>query len=224
MRNLSVSGVCLGLCLSAGIAGAGVVYGQVDTFDSSTMDWSSTFGTPTTNWVSGGGPGGVGDAYMKVQTNGASSGSGSRLGAWNDDQWSGDYLGQGVTKIQMDIAGFTGPGAELRLVFLSNTGSQYTSLDSQFVPTDGVWRTYTFDISEDALLFLSGVLGYDDSFADMGRMQLRHQPGDPAGFGGAPAYNGSIGVDNIRAVPGAGVLPGVMGGLVLSVRRRRRAR
>jgi len=214
--------VSLVICCGVGAASAGVVGGQVDTFDSDTMGWGNTFGAPTTSWAASGGPGGAGDAYLAIETNGSSSGPGSRLGAWNGVRWSGDFIGEGVTRIQMDIAGFVGPGAELRLQFLSNVGSQFTSLNSVFVPTDGVWRTYTFDISEAAMFQTGGVSGYAASFADITRMHLRHQPGAPGGFGSPPAYDGRIGVDNVRAVPGPAGLGVLSIGLVAACRRRRR--
>lgn len=212
--------VPLVMSVSAGMASAGVVGGQVDTFDSDTMGWSNTFGAPTTSWTDSGGPGGAADSYLTIETNGSSSGPGSRLGAWNGIQWAGDFFGQGITRIEIDIAGFEGPGAELRLQFLSNVGSQFTSLNSVSVPTDGVWRTYTFDIAEDAMFQTGGASDYATSFGDITRIHLRHQPGDPAGFGAPPAYDGRIGIDNVRAVPGPAGL-GVLSAGLLAFRRVR---
>jgi len=212
----------LGLVCVVGPAGANIVAGQVDTFDADTMGWNNTFGQTTTFWSNSGGPGGAADPYMTIQTNGSPSGPGSRLGSWNGVQWAGDYSGQGITTVQVDMAGFVGPGADIRLFFLSNSGSQFTTIESQFVPTDGVWRTYTFDISEAAMVRTGGTPDYAVSFIDIGRMHLRHQPGEPGGLGIPPAYDGRIGVDNIRAIPAtpaAGVL--AMALLGCSSRRRR---
>ncbi|MEM9374487.1 MAG: hypothetical protein AAGA55_12665 [Planctomycetota bacterium] len=208
---------------SAGSASANVEGGQIDTFESDVAGWSNTFGAPTTSWTASGGPGGAADAYMTIETNGSPSGPGSRLGAWNGIQWSGDYVGQGITQIRIDIAGFEGPGAELRLQFLSNVGSQFTSLNSVFVPTDSVWRTYTFDISENGMFQTGGASDYADSFADVTRMHLRHQPGAPGGFGSPPAYDGRIGIDNVRAVPGPAGLGVLSSGLLAGFWRGRRA-
>ncbi len=203
---------------------ASVVFGQVDTFDSSTMGWGNSAGSPTTQWISGGGPGGAGDGYLQMQSSGASGGSGSRLGAWNDAQWSGDFLAAGVTAITMDIAGFVGATTEMRLLFISNSGSMFTSTLSHQIASDGVWRTYRFEITEDAMTQVGGIPGYDESITDIWRMHLRHQPGPPAGLGNAPAYTGRIGVDNIRAVPGAGVPAAFVAAGLAGSRRRRPAR
>tara|TARA_R110000782_G_scaffold57258_28_gene119842 strand:- start:10260 stop:10973 length:714 start_codon:yes stop_codon:yes gene_type:complete len=211
------------IAVASGWSSGSVVSGQVDAFDADVMGWTSSFGTPTSSWISGGGPGGVGDAYMQIRSSGASGGSGSRLGGWNGSQWSGDFYGQGVSAIRMDIAGFEGDATELRLMFISNSGSTYTSTLTQSIVSDAQWRTYTFDISEASLTPVGGSVGYADSFGDIWRMWIRHQPGDPAASGGAPAYPGRIGVDNIRAVPGiagAGVLG--VAGLMSGAKRRRR--
>lgn len=205
-----VASVCLGDLLT-----------QVDTFDSDTMNWDNTFGTSTTNWISTGGPGGDGDAFMKIGTNGQPSGAGSRLGAWNQVQWQGDYIGLGITAFQMDIAGFEGPGVELRMMFLSNLGSVFTMQNAVPVPTDGVWRTYTFDISEANMVQMSGTPPFDEAFTDVGRVFIWHQPGAPAGFGGAPAYDGWIGVDNIRVVPAVGAMPVLITAMAAGAVRRR---
>lgn len=216
-----LSGVVL--ATGAGWSSAGVVAGQIDTFDSDVMGWTSSFGTPTSSWIPGGGPGGASDPYMQIRSSGASSGSGSRLGGWNGSQWSGDFYGQGVSAIRMDIAGFEGDATELRLMFISNSGSTYASTLTQAVASDGVWRTYTFDISESAMTLVGGSVGYEGSFGDIWRMWIRHQPGPPASSGGAPAYPGRIGVDNIRAVPGiGGGLLFVAAGLTAGAGRRRR--
>ena len=49
--------------------------------------------------VSDGGPGGAGDAFLRVEGNGG-SGSGSNLVAFNTDQWSGDYVANNVLAIR----------------------------------------------------------------------------------------------------------------------------
>lgn len=209
------------LAMAAGGASASVVFGQVDTFDTGVMDWNNSFGQQTAAWINGGGPGGAADPYLQIRSSGASSGAGSRLGAWNDAQWTGDFLGQGITSIQVDIAGFEGAATELRLLFISNSGSTFTSTVSQSIASDGVWRTYVFDITPAGMTKVAGFPGYEESFSDIFRMHIRHQPGAPAPSGGAPAYPGRIGVDNIRAVPGVASL-GVIGVAgVLTGRRRR---
>lgn len=211
----------LALAVAAGGVSASVVFGQVDTFDDGVMDWNNSFGQQTAAWIAGGGPGGAADPYLQIRSSGASSGPGSRLGAWNDAQWTGDFLNQGITSVQVDIAGFEGTATELRLLFISNSGSTFTSTVSQSITSDGVWRTYSFDITAAGMTRVAGFLGYEESFNDIFRMHIRHQPGDPASSGGAPAYPGRIGVDNIRAVPvpGSLVLIGPVG-LVAGRRRR----
>ncbi len=217
--NIRIS--CVVVAVAAGIGSGSVVLGQVDTFDSGVMDWNNSFGHQTAAWIDGGGPGGASDPYLQIRSSGAASGPGSRLGAWNDAQWTGDFLAQGITSVRMDIAGFEGAGAELRLLFISNSGSTFTSTATHSVASDGVWRTYTFDISASGMTQVAGFAGYEESFGDIWRMHLRHQPGAPAPSGGAPAYPGRIGVDNIRAVPAVGSV-GLLGiAAVCSGRRRR---
>jgi hypothetical protein len=209
------------LALAVGGVSASIVLGQVDRFDAGVMNWNNSFGPQTASWIPSGGPGGAADAYLQIRSSGASSGAGSRLGAWNDAQWTGDYITQGITSIRMDIAGFEGAATELRLLFISNSGSTFTTTATQQIASDGVWRTYTFDITASAMTHVGGFFGYDESFHDIWRMHIRHQPGQPAATGGAPAYAGRIGVDNIRAVPGVAPL-GLLGMAGMLTGRRSR--
>jgi hypothetical protein len=95
--------------------------GQVDTFqDGTTMGWfvPGMSPNPPANSPTGG-PGGIGDAYLALSSNGG-MGPGGRLAVLNDSQWAGDYLAAGIVMISMDVQNF---------------GSRATTASSSATPT-----------------------------------------------------------------------------------------
>jgi hypothetical protein len=86
-----------------------VSVGQIDTFSSGVQGWSAGGGPlgqspPVPPAVVGtGGPGGVGDAFLQITSDG-NAGAGGRLVAMNIlGQWSGNYTAAGVTGIAMKL-------------------------------------------------------------------------------------------------------------------------
>jgi len=66
--------------------------------------------------VPDGGPGGAGDNYLQLTSNG-SDGSGGRLVAINVSQWAGDYVALGVTGISASLRNLGATDLSLRLYF-----------------------------------------------------------------------------------------------------------
>ncbi|MEZ6243214.1 MAG: hypothetical protein R3B57_09235 [Phycisphaerales bacterium] len=139
-------------------------------------------------------------------------------------QWTGDYLAAGVTSITMDVLNTTAGGEdlELRVMLFCDVGTVFTSTLATVVGVNDGWTTISFDISESALTRVSGSLSYDDSLTGVNRLLIRHQPGAPAGPGGAAELPGGLmGLDNIRAVPTPGAVAVFVLGGALAGRRRR---
>jgi len=212
--------VCLS-ALSAQPTRATIVNGQVDDFEDSTlMDWAG--GASPTN-ISTGGPAGAGDNYLQITSTGG-FGPGSRLAAYNDVQWTGDFTSAGVTSIDADVRNFgTTGGLQLRVLLFGNGGS-FTSTVALSVVNDGFWHHITLGLTAADLTAVDGANPIDlpMTLAGVSRLLIRHQSGAPGGtFDGTPIA-GRLGMDNITATPEPGSLSLLaFGGLALLFRHRR---
>ncbi len=188
--------------LVCGAAGAAVLHS--DNFDAAgTSGWSGgALGGQIVNRQAGGGPQGVGDPFLQLQT------SLSNLAVHNTlSSWTGDYTAAGAARVSVDLMNAVGSGQlSMRLVLFgpTSTGNRWTSSVAQEVPADGVWRTYEFSMTEDAVSLVLGAATYPAMMADIRQVMLRHDPGTPSS--GGSSVTATLGVDNVRlrAAPLAG--------------------
>ncbi len=159
------------------------------------MNW--TGGTGPTNMPDGG-PLGAGDRFMRLTSAGA-SGPGSRLGAFNASQWSGDYEGAGVTAIAVDLRNPTDKDLEIRAVLFSSEGARWTSTQAFLLPAQTDWTRTTFSLLESDLTLALGSTSYQALMANVQSFMLRHDSGAPDATG--EPIEAEMGVDNIEAVP-----------------------
>jgi hypothetical protein len=226
----------LALCLvglTAFSASAFAIPITPDTFeDGTTMGWGVPGPSPNPPFNSAnGGPGGAGDAFLRLIANG-SAGPGGRLVVINEAQWQGDYLAAGVTTIRMDVNNFTNTDLVLRLLFedfgavpgppvnlaLTTTGVA--------VPGGSGWMSVEFDLTN--LTTLIGTAA--GALSDVNALRIFHNPAaDFPGPGvGIPVIVAELGIDNIEALravpePGLGALL-LVAGAVAARRRYRRGR
>lgn len=186
-----------------------------DTFtDGTTMGWVG--GTTITNNT--GGPGGAADRFLRVDANGGGSGPGSKVASHNGDpRWIGDYLGSGVTALQCDMRNEGNAALEMRVV-LFGLGTRYTSVTSVNLPVGGAWQTVTFPVGQSSLTQVLGSVAYNDMITNVTGLMFRHDPGTPSSQGASA--DGTVGIDNVRAIPA----PGAMGVLLLGALASRRRR
>ena len=182
-----------------------VTIGQIQTFDDP-HNWvrgaGPVVGAPTPLPVELGGPGGPSDPYLQIAATGT-SGPGSRIGAQNLGDWSGDYIAAGVNRIRMDVRNFsTTDDLLLRLLFVDFGAmgpSNVAMTDRVEVPAGSGWQSIEFDITPSSLITIlgsaSGALQNTDEF------RIVHNPGDTFIPGSVPAVTATLGVDNINAVP-----------------------
>jgi len=184
------------LCVAAASHGQVSATNHDDFQDGTTQNWlNGGMATDPVN-VPTGGPAGAGDAYCQSSGTGI-PGPGGNPSMFNDTQWTGDYLAEGIVAITADIANFGPNEVDMRIVLHGPVTQRYTSTVSQTVPPDGVWRTYEFSILEKDLTSTVTRDGWQVTVENAVRLQFRNQSGTPTS-GGTPVL-ATVGYDNIRA-------------------------
>lgn len=206
------------LALCATPAVATIVFGQIDDFeDTTTMGWAG--GSGPTN-IPTGGPAGAGDHYLQLVATGG-SGPGSRIGSYNDNQWTGDYLAAGVTSIEADLRNFGTTGnLSIRLLMFGN-GGNFTSTIPFIVPNDGGWYHVVFGVTPADLTAVDGGFDVNATLSAASRLLIRHQVGAPGGSFAGTVIVGEMGMDNVTALPEPGTLGLLLLGGAALLRRRR---
>jgi len=200
-------------------AGAQIVNGQIDTFqDGTLMNWSG--GASPTN-IADGGPLGAGDRYLRLTSTGG-GGPGSKIASYNDNQWSGNFLAAGVTRVEADFLNLGNTTLELRLVLFRFNApiSRYTSVNAFVLAPGTGWQHAAFDLDAGSLVMVAGSASHAEALSDVGRMMFRHDSGTPSGTG-TPVV-GQLGIDNVRAVPEPATMLVLGVGMASLARLRRR--
>lgn len=103
----------LSMLLTTSFAFSQIAANQVDDFeDGTSQGW--TIGNPTLAGIlittpADGGPDGAGDGYFSYTTTGSSNGGGSKCLVYTRNvQWSGDFGGQNVVAIKLDVRAVSG--------------------------------------------------------------------------------------------------------------------
>ena len=192
--------------LLVGIGSAqAVTVGEIDTFSAGIEGWFAGGGplgqVPSVPpaVVSGGGPGGAGDNYMRITANGSAD-AGGRLVAMNGAQWAGNYGATGISSIAMDLRNLGASDLSVRLYFEDPIPgpplNEAVTTASVLLPAGGAWTHAVFSISPSSLTVLQGSATTLLSNTTIMRI-----------FSGAAAdfpperIAGSLGVDNIQAIP-----------------------
>ena len=199
--------------------------GQIDDFqDGTTQNWTNGNIPPAPPVVNilDGGPGGAGDHYIQVTSVGG-NGAGNRLTAFNRDQWLGDYLGQGVTAIEMDLKNFGDTQLSIRIAFKQEIGPGVPGYVSQAFTVDpGTgWQHVVFSLSMAAMIPINSPFDYNTFFSGNFE-EVRIINAVNPDLNGEPIV-AQIGIDNIHAVPEPSVLAlAGLGALSLVVWRARK--
>lgn len=214
----------IGLYAIAGVlllrsTAAGVMIGQIQTFDNSDNPWTQgggLGGAPATALpLALGGPGGPLDQYLLIESSGG-SGPGSRITAQNFNLWAGDYIAAGIGRIRMDVNNFSsGNDLVLRLLFVDFVGPAPENValtDSVTVPAGSGWQSIEFDISPASLITVLGSPAA--ALASTDELRIVHNPGTTFIPGEIPAIAGTLGVDNLNAVPEPGSAVLLLSGLL----------
>jgi hypothetical protein len=180
-------------------ASLGITLGQIDTFESgTTLSWISAG-----DLVDPGGPAGNSDHYLVVKS--GQSGADTRMQAFNQSQWLGNYLSAGVTGIAMDLNNDTFSAAlQIRLAIGdqangSNTTPGYASTNAFTLPNDNQWHHAIFLLDAGSLTAINSPKSLATDLANIVNLRvlssaLPSTNGDEVDFG-------YLGIDNIQAVP-----------------------
>lgn len=224
MQSFPTTALLVSLVAMASTAEA-VTLGQADTFSSAIDGWFAGGGPigavpPNPPTVVGtGGPAGAGDRYLSV-TGLGSDGPGGRLVAMNGAQWSGDYTAAGITAIAMDLNNFGPSDLVVRLFFedpQNGPPANQAVTPGVTLPAGSGWQHVLLPVLASDLTVLAG----DASVLLGNTTLLRIFHGPTAAFPG-PAVVGSLGIDNISAVPAPGALLLMLTGLAALAARAAR--
>lgn len=177
-----------------------MVFGQIDDFEGgTTQNWA--IGNMSSPFfpinIANGGPGGVGDGYLQLNSSGM-GGSGGKLVSFNDVQWTGNYIVGGITGIRMQLNNLGANPVSMRLAFGSIGGSGFSSSISVDLSPGSGWTEAFFAIGESAFVRLVGTETFQQAFADIVEIRILSAT--------APALSGdliaaTVGVDLIGAIP-----------------------
>jgi hypothetical protein len=215
--------IAFALLLFAGSAKA-IVIGQIDDFENGTLqDWGNggEAGVPPVLNINTGGPAGAGDNFMQVTSDG--SGVGQFLTVFNRSQWLGDYIGAGVTAIEMDLRNLGSVSLTIRLGFKDAAGPGGVGyLSSGFTLAAGSgWQHVVFLINPATLTAIGGPDAFNTFFtSDLQEMRIINETGTSNLTG--DAITGQLGVDNIHAVPEPSAAFLTVAGLLAFVVARRK--
>ena len=179
-----------------------VIVGQTDDFQDGTLaNWANGGqGAPPLMNIPTGGPGGAGDRYLQITSVGG-GGPGSRLTAFNRDQWLGDYIAAGVNGIDMDLLNTGTATLSIRIAFKQDTsGSAPGYLSAAFLlAPDSAWHHTLFSITPGTMIPIGSPEPFNTFFTNPAELRIINEVGT-TDLNGDPIA-AQLGTDNIRAVP-----------------------
>jgi len=186
--------------VAAPVARGAIVFGQVDTFNGGLAGWDEGASSPNPPTVAAnGGPAGAGDPFLQNASSGT-GGPGGRMVELNQDQWTGNYIAQHVTRIAFDVANFGQAPMAIR-VSLERlaTGTRYASTSALPLAVDGgLWHHMTFELTPSGLSSVVGPDSLATVLGDVGELRIVSATSAPNYIGDTVAA--VLGVDNIRAL------------------------
>ncbi len=224
MRNYRRKSVALPLALAvivlSPVAARAIAVGQMDTFqDGTSQGWQTGLG-PIPN-VASGGPAGAGDRYIQYSSSG-SAGANSRMVIFNAAQWLGDYVGAGVTRVEMDLNNFSTPTLSIRLAFFLDAGTGYVTTTPFALSGNSGWQHAGFDLVAGNFTAIGSPGDFNALLSNFSGQLRILSSGSPSLIGDTVAA--TVGYDNIQAVPEPGSLALAGGALLLLVGCCRRVR
>lgn len=215
-------------CIWPVTGNAQVILGQVDNFQNGTLqNWTNGFIATDPSNIPDGGPNGAGDRFLQVSS--GTFGGGARSIVFNNVQWTGNYLGAGVTRVEMDLKNFGASVLNMRYALRESNGPSFTpgyvTSVAFNLAADGQWHHAIFLLDNASLTPINSPAPLSTFLTAVGEARLLHSS-VPSLQG--DAANTQWGVDNITATTVAVpepttwlmIIAGFFGGLVWLVRLR----
>jgi hypothetical protein len=196
--------IVLEALLFAGSASA-IDLGQIDNFeDGTTQGWGNggAGGAPPVINVDTGGPGGVNDNFMQIESIGG-GGPGRFLVAFNQTQWIGNYIATGVASIEVDLQNLGSTELSIRLAFKEFAGfgaPGYLSSTAAVLAPGSGWQHVVFTIDVGSMIAIGGPAAFE-TFFSTGNAEMRIVNEVGTSNLNGDVIVGLLGVDNIQAVP-----------------------
>jgi hypothetical protein len=198
MRSVTSSSSAIVILLVIQLEGWCISVSESDTFSVNTENWQQ--GESASLRATTGGPGGAGDAFLRVTSDG--SGAHGKLVVFNRSQWAGSYSAAGVTSIGMAANNLGATDLRLRLALGTSSdpdtgGTWYSSLNPINLPAGSGWTNIQFPIGANDLTRVQGTGAYSTVMGSVAALRLLHAP---TASNRGPNIVATLGVDNIRAV------------------------
>jgi len=185
--------------------------------DGTLMSWAYAATSQLTN-VATGGPGGVGDHWLRLETDGVSS-PGGRPVITNGSQWAGNYVETNVETVEADFANFGSEDLHIRFALEGVDGEQFVTTAAILLPADGVWRHLAFELTAaDFTQVIGAPTSFADILVDVERIRFLIRELDPGWNGDELAT--VLGIDNIVNLPEPGTFLLLGAGLAMLARLR----
>lgn len=202
LASVASVAVLLGGFLAVPHQGGAASIAQIDDFqDGTTQGWITGGPNPNPPFNDDGGPLGAGDLFLRLSANGV-GGAGSKLAVFNGSQWTGDFLGAGISQIKADVNNFGPNDLELRLI-LEGAGGNFISASGTPVTAGSGWQSVTFLLTPGEL---TGGADVNATLGGVTNLWIQHNLGTVSQPGTAPVIEAELGIDNILAVPEPGTL------------------
>jgi len=184
------------LAVLAAAPAAAITIGQVDDFQNGTLqDWGGG-SSPTS--IATGGPAGANDRYLQI------SATNNNLGTNNTAaRWTGDYGAAGVVALSFDLNNFGPDPLALRIMLFGPGGNFTTTQETVLAPGSG-WVSIAFGLAEADLTQVQGTGTLAQTLAGVTTLLIRHDSDPISPSGQQNPVTGTLGIDNITAVPEPG--------------------
>ncbi len=160
--------------------------------DGTTQGWTCGLPNPNPPMVMfDGGPGGNGNAYLHVMSNGG-TGAGGKLVVFDTIQWTGNYIAAGVNKISMHLKNIANENLFIRIV-VQGPGGSFWSVNAAMLAPQSDWQVAQFSLLP---ADLTGGSDLNATLSDVTQLRILHSV---AGSNIGDVVAADLGIDNISA-------------------------